>query len=105
AEPALLEPGGDDADHEWVKEHVLFRPAVRSMRERARTLTSRPPPLEEGYAEQNSRSWLMKGLDSTRSEHRPLAALISDISEQKEREQGAQPSPTNKRSPRLGEQA
>ncbi|CAE7940618.1 unnamed protein product [Symbiodinium necroappetens] len=47
----------------------------------------------------------MKGLDSTRSEHRPLAALISDISEQKEREQGGQPSPTNKRSPRLGEQA
>lgn len=105
AEPALLEPGGDDADHEWVKEHVLFRPAVRSMRERARTLTSRPPPLEEGYAEQNSRSWLMKGLDSTRSEHRPLAALISDISEHKEQEQGGQPSPTNKRSPRLGEQA
>ncbi|CAE7394509.1 unnamed protein product [Symbiodinium natans] len=100
AEPALLEPGGDDADHEWVKEHVLFRPAARSMRERARTLTSRPPPLEEGYAEQNSRSWLMKGLDSGTSEHRPLAALISDLTEHAEQER---PSPSSKRSPRLAQ--
>ena len=25
AEPALLEPGSNDADHEWVRDHVLFR--------------------------------------------------------------------------------
>jgi len=25
AEPALMEPSGDDADHEWVRDYVLFR--------------------------------------------------------------------------------
>lgn len=72
AEPALLEPGGNDADHEWVRDHVLFRrPAASPPKETAgsasATVSARPPPLEEMYVEQNSRSWLVKGLDSSRT--------------------------------------
>lgn len=71
AEPALLEPGGNDADHEWVRDHVLFRrPTASPPKEAAGSasvVSGRPQPLEEMYVEQNAQSWSVQGLDSSRA--------------------------------------
>lgn len=42
AEPALLEPTGGEADHSWVKEHVLFRGPERSQAPRRREPALQP---------------------------------------------------------------
>jgi len=91
AEPALLEPGQNDADHEWVRDHVLFRrPTASPPKEAAGSPSDisvgRPQHLEEMYVEQNSRSWLVKGLDSSR-------ALSDRFEELPER---ISPEPTNR---------
>lgn len=49
ASPALLEPSGDDADHEWVREHVLFRRTSASSTEPG--VDANGAPLARGISE------------------------------------------------------
>eukprot|EP00930_Biecheleria_cincta_P071895 TRINITY_DN59353_c0_g1_i1.p1 TRINITY_DN59353_c0_g1~~TRINITY_DN59353_c0_g1_i1.p1 ORF type:complete len:889 (+),score=67.95 TRINITY_DN59353_c0_g1_i1:513-3179(+) len=97
-EPELLESSGNEVDHEWVREQVLFGPHARTPFARGpgvinsdvESVSAQHPRLQEGVLparrdsfqeemnlEQNSHSWLMRGLN-TPAGHRPLSALMSD---------------------------
>ncbi|CAJ1403736.1 unnamed protein product [Effrenium voratum] len=66
AEPALLEPGGNDADHDWVREHVLFRPVQKpDVAPESSPAAGQAP--EENFSEQNTQTWLVRGLETTRT--------------------------------------
>jgi len=89
AEPALLEPSGDDADHEWVREHVLFQTnpnspmpsgaEARSMGPASapgELLLVRAASLEEELEDLNSQSWLPSSFRDQRALLRPLSTSV-----------------------------